>query len=134
MCESFFNKELTFDKLLEEEFRWTGKDDEELSKFTSLSELRLPPTEEEKIDEKDRTIQIFDIPLYLKQGRIKTSFETLGDIEKISTKAIGLYQQAYITFKEKKLVEKFFTIWSHKIYEEIVRIIPLSLSHEQRDL
>src|SRR6266496_554973 len=128
----FFNKELTFDKLLKEEFRWTDKDDEELSKFNSLSELR-PPTEEEKIDEKDRTIQVFDIPLYLKQRRIKTSFETLGDIEKISTKAIGLYQQAYITFKEKKLVEKFFNIWSHNIYEEIVRIIPLSLSREQRD-
>ena len=62
------------------------------------------------------------------------SFETLSDIKKISTKAIGLYQQAYITFKEKKPVEKFFNIWSHNIYEEIVRIILLSLSREQRDL
>ena len=37
MHKSIFNKEQPFNKLLEEKFKWTDKEDETTSKFDSLS-------------------------------------------------------------------------------------------------
>src|SRR6266498_4340459 len=128
-----FTDQESFDHLLEETFKWTDNEEEVPSKFQSLADLRPRPTVEEKIEEKDRTIQVFDIPLYTKTPKIRCAFEQLGEIEKISTKAVGLYQQAYITYIDKKSVDKLANIWSFNLFRDVVRVTPISLSKECRE-
>src|SRR5436305_870830 len=70
----FENKE-SFQQLLEENFTWTEEENETPSKFQSHEELRPKMTLEEKNNEKERTIQVFDIPLYVKKPVIQCSFD-----------------------------------------------------------
>ncbi|GBB85546.1 hypothetical protein RclHR1_12030006 [Rhizophagus clarus] len=87
-------------------------------------------TEEQIINKKDRTIQVFDLPLYMEKATIRCSFCLLGEIEKIETKAVGMYQQAFITYKDACPVQRFYNKWSHYIGKEYVRVTPVSLSEE----
>ncbi|EXX56979.1 hypothetical protein RirG_211340 [Rhizophagus irregularis DAOM 197198w] len=61
-----------------------------------------------------RTIQVIDIPAYRQVREIRESFEDLGEIEKIYTRGAGLYQ-------------------SYHINKNIVRVLPLLLSKEERE-
>ncbi|GBC07622.1 hypothetical protein RclHR1_07590003 [Rhizophagus clarus] len=85
-------------------------------------------------DKKDRTIQVFDLPLYMDTPTIKCSFSLLGEIERIHTKVLGQYQQAYILYKDASSVQCFFYKWSYFIGKEYVRVTLLSLSEEQREI
>src|SRR6266496_5937179 len=96
--------------------------------FTQMETMRPAKTEEEKDDEKERTIQVFDIALYVKEKDIHDAFEMEGDIEKIYTKQVGIYQQAYITYARKECTAKFYKVWSYHMKQDIVRVIPSCLT------
>ena len=70
-----------------------GKEtDRVLLKFKSIETMKPAKTEEEKDDKKECTIQVFDIALYVKEKDIKDAFKLEGDINKIFTKQVGIYQ------------------------------------------
>ncbi|GBB86489.1 hypothetical protein RclHR1_25010003 [Rhizophagus clarus] len=54
----------------------------------------------------------------------------LREIEKIETKAVGMYQQAFIIYKDACPVQRFYNKWSHYIRKKYVRVTPVSLSEE----
>ncbi|PKY47884.1 hypothetical protein RhiirA4_463284, partial [Rhizophagus irregularis] len=81
----------------------------------------------------DRTIQVIDIPAFRQVREIRESFEDLGEIEKIYTRGAGLYQVAFITYKEASSIDYFKEQWSYHINKDIVRVLPLLLSKEERE-
>ncbi|CAB4435076.1 unnamed protein product [Rhizophagus irregularis] len=81
----------------------------------------------------DRTIQVIDIPAFRQVREIRESFEDLGEIEKIYTRGAGLYQVAFITYKESSSIDYFKEQWSYHINKDIVRVLPLLLSKEERE-
>ncbi|PKY35489.1 hypothetical protein RhiirB3_476196, partial [Rhizophagus irregularis] len=64
---------------------------------------------------------------------IRESFEDLGEIEKIYTRGAGLYQVAFITYKDATSIDYFKEQWSYHINKDIVRVLPLLLSKEERE-
>ncbi|CAB4416076.1 unnamed protein product [Rhizophagus irregularis] len=79
----------------------------------------------------DRTIQVIDIPAFRQVREIRESFENLGEIEKIYTRGAGLYQVAFITYKEASSIDYFKEQWSYHISKDIVRVLPLLLGKEE---
>ncbi|CAB5389067.1 unnamed protein product [Rhizophagus irregularis] len=80
-----------------------------------------------------RTIQVIDISAYKQVREIRESFEDLGEIEKIYTRGAGLYQIAFITYKDANSISYFNKQWSYHINKDIVRVLPLLLSKEERE-
>ena len=80
-----------------------------------------------------RTIQVIDIPAYRNVREIRESFEEVGEIEKIYTRGAGLYQVAFITYKSEDTVVYFNQQWSYHINKDVVRVLPLQLSQEDRE-
>ncbi|EXX63038.1 hypothetical protein GLOIN_2v1885182 [Rhizophagus irregularis DAOM 181602=DAOM 197198] len=80
-----------------------------------------------------RTIQVIDIPAFRQVREIRESFEDLGEIEKIYTRGAGLYQVAFITYKDATSIDYFKEQWSYHINKDIVRVLPLLLSKEERE-
>ncbi|CAB4403381.1 unnamed protein product [Rhizophagus irregularis] len=81
----------------------------------------------------DRTIQVIDIPAFRQVREIRESFEDLGEIEKIYIRGAGFYQVAFITYKEASSIDYFKEQWSYHISKDIVRVLPLLLSKEERE-
>ncbi|CAB5357617.1 unnamed protein product [Rhizophagus irregularis] len=81
----------------------------------------------------NRTIQVIDIPAFRQVREIRESFEDLGEIEKIYTRGAGLYQVAFITYKDATSIDYFKEQWSYHINKDIVRVLPLLLSKEERE-
>ncbi|PKB93357.1 hypothetical protein RhiirA5_441511, partial [Rhizophagus irregularis] len=79
------------------------------------------------------TIQVIDISAYKQVREIRESFEDLGEIEKIYTRGAGLYQIAFITYKDANSISYFNKQWSYHINKDIVRVLPLLLSKEERE-
>jgi hypothetical protein len=85
------------------------------------------------VNSNSRIIQIIDIPAFRNVREIKESFEIIGEIEKLYTRGTGLYQVTFITYKDVSLVEYFYTHWSFHINKDIVRVLLLQLSKEDRE-
>ncbi|POG63871.1 hypothetical protein GLOIN_2v1783570 [Rhizophagus irregularis DAOM 181602=DAOM 197198] len=81
-----------------------------------------------------RTIQVIDIPVFRQVRKICESFEDLGEIKKIYTRGAGLYQVAFITYKDATSINYFKEQWSYHINKDIVRVLPLLLSKEEREI
>ncbi|GET57257.1 hypothetical protein GLOIN_2v1885182 [Rhizophagus irregularis DAOM 181602=DAOM 197198] len=81
----------------------------------------------------NRTIQVIDIPAFRQVREIRESFEDLGEIEKIYTRGAGLYQVAFITYKDATSIDYLKEQWSYHINKDIVRVLPLLLSKEERE-
>jgi hypothetical protein len=111
--DSFMQVTLTneesYNNILKEEFIFTNKEDEEPTKFFDLYEMRPEPTEQEIQEEKGRTIQVLDIPLFVKPGEVKTIFQKYGNIVKMNTRVRGLYQTAYITYETADEIHTFYS-------------------------
>ncbi|EXX53411.1 hypothetical protein RirG_244150 [Rhizophagus irregularis DAOM 197198w] len=60
----------------------------------------------------------------MKKIEIRESFEDLGKIEKIYTRGAGLYQVAFITYKDANSISYFNEQWSYHINKDIVRVLP----------
>ncbi|GBB95851.1 hypothetical protein RclHR1_26290001 [Rhizophagus clarus] len=143
VIKAIFSNEDGYNKLLQNNFHFKIMDEDENGDLKELTtSFKFKPTvankprktEEQIINEKDRTIQVFDLPLYMEKATIRYSFCLLGEIEKIETKAVGMYQQAFITYKDACPVQRFYNKWSHYIGKEYVRVTPVSLSEEQREI
>ncbi|CAB5346210.1 unnamed protein product [Rhizophagus irregularis] len=83
------------------------------------------------LNSNSRTIQVIDIPAFRQVREIRESFEDLGEIEKIYTRGAGLYQVAFITYKDTTSIDYFKEQWSYHINKDIVRVLPLLLSKEE---
>ncbi|CAB5348981.1 unnamed protein product [Rhizophagus irregularis] len=77
--------------------------------------------------------KVIDIPAFRQVREIRESFEDLGEIEKIYTRGAGLYQVAFITYKDAASIDYFKEQWSYHINKDIVRVLPLLLSKEERE-
>ena len=129
----FTNKE-DFDQAISKEYNWSDEEGAAPIKFVNHELVKPTVSEQELEDEKSRTIQVVDIPLFVKKNQIELAFSRFGKITKVNTKAKGLYQQAYVTFEHVDMIKAFYTKWSFNINNDAVRVIPINLSEEQRDL
>jgi hypothetical protein len=103
-----------------------------ISKYKEPRRLRA---DKEIINEKRRTIQVFDIHLYYRKEMIMDAFEIYGPIEKMHRKVDGLYQTVYITYPNANSVDVFYDKqWAAHVNENTVRVIPLLLENEKREL
>ncbi|CAB5388465.1 unnamed protein product [Rhizophagus irregularis] len=84
-------------------------------------------------DSHSHTIQVIDIPAYRQVREIRESFEDLGEIEKIYTRGAGLYQVAFIMYKDANSIDYFNEQWSYHINKDIVRVLPLLLNKKERE-
>ncbi|GBC20484.2 hypothetical protein GLOIN_2v1763925 [Rhizophagus irregularis DAOM 181602=DAOM 197198] len=104
---------------------------------TPLKPEKVPTTNDKNSDMSQNsnscTIQVIDIPAYRQVREIRESFEDLGEIEKIYTRGAGLYQVAFITYKDANSIDYFNEQWSYHINKDIVRVLPLLLSKEERE-
>ncbi|RIA82037.1 hypothetical protein C1645_835981 [Glomus cerebriforme] len=134
-----FSDQDSFDQVTHNTYTWL--DDQEPAstptQFLSMQQLRPKRvfTQEEKIEEKSRTIQVLDIPLFIKKSEIIRSFEIVGEIDFVNVQVkSALYQTAYVVFKDAAVTRIFINTWSHVINSHVVRVIPLHLSDDQRKI
>jgi hypothetical protein len=102
-------------------------------KFLKIDQIKKIPSPDEVQDQRERTIQVIDIPLGIRAPLIRATFTKFGEIEKISTITKSIYQQAFITFKDKAVMDQFNNTWATFIERHGVRIIPQALTQEARD-
>ncbi|GBB95046.1 hypothetical protein RclHR1_24660005 [Rhizophagus clarus] len=142
IVKAIFSNEDSYNKVLQGRFHTKINEEDQdgnivekntTFQFKSAMKENTQKNKEEIDNKKERTIQVFDIPLYTEKKTIQNSFSLLGEIEKINTKAQGQYQQAYITYKDANSVQRFYHKWSHFIGKEYVRVMPILLSEEQRN-
>ena len=71
----------------------------------SLMDIAVPEANNE---EKERTIKVTEIPLNFDSETVKTVFEqNHGSVERITMTTKGLWQQAYIVFKDTMVAQSF---------------------------
>ncbi|GBB96923.1 hypothetical protein RclHR1_28730001 [Rhizophagus clarus] len=96
IVKAIFSNEDSYNKVLQGKFHVKINEEdkdgniiEQNTTFQFKSAMKEKPQKnQEEIDnEKERTIQVFDIPLYTEKKTIQNSFSLLGEIEKINTKA-----------------------------------------------
>ncbi|GBB95393.1 hypothetical protein RclHR1_25250001 [Rhizophagus clarus] len=80
----------------------------------------------------ERTVQVIDIYAFRKIQEIREGFEHIGEIENCYTRGLGMYQTAYITFKDKAALNYFTNNWSCHVSKDIVRVLPIKMSQEDR--
>ncbi|RIA86643.1 hypothetical protein C1645_828962 [Glomus cerebriforme] len=134
-----FSVQDSFDCILQNTYTWS--DDQSPApvptQFLSMQQLRPKKvfTPDEKAEEKRRTVQVLDIPLFIKKSDIHRNFEAVGEIDFINVQVkSALYQTAYVIFKDVANTKFFYDTWSHVINSHVVRVIPLSLTEEQRKI
>ncbi|GES88562.1 hypothetical protein GLOIN_2v1786507 [Rhizophagus clarus] len=142
LSHAIFSNEDSYNKVLQGRFHTKINEEDQDSnimekntafQFKFVMKEKLQKNKEEIDNKKERTIQVFDIPLYTEKKTIQNSFSLLGEIVKINTRAHGQYQQAYIIYKDVNSVQRFYHKWSHFIGKEYIRVTPILLSEEQRD-
>ncbi|CAB4489575.1 unnamed protein product [Rhizophagus irregularis] len=102
--------------------------------FTLFTTIKPDKTEDKKVAAKNCTIQVIDIPLYRKGADVRAAFSNFGNIVKLSLVTKGLYQNAYIQFDSTAALTYFTeNAWSHFIYEDAVRVLPLTLSKNEQE-
>uniref|UniRef100_U9UGP9 CCHC-type domain-containing protein n=1 Tax=Rhizophagus irregularis (strain DAOM 181602 / DAOM 197198 / MUCL 43194) TaxID=747089 RepID=U9UGP9_RHIID len=102
--------------------------------FTLFTTIKPDKTEDKKVAAKNCTIQVIDIPLYRKGADVRAAFSNFGNIVKLSLVTKGLYQNAYIQFDSTAALTYFTeNAWSHFIYEDAVRVLPLTLPKNEQE-
>jgi hypothetical protein len=100
--------------------------------FVNFTDIKTPKTEEQMLSEKDRTIQVLDIPLKIATSTVRSTFAKYGTIEKITMCTKKLFQQAFITFERKDSTAQFYdNIWAVLMMRHALRVLPLNLSTDQ---
>src|SRR5688572_4224399 len=109
-------------------------DDQHTYKFIPYEEIK-PPTTTEMLDkEKQRTIQVLDIPLNVKAHLVRSVFSKYGTITRCNMTTKGIFQQAYILYESIDTLHTFMDIWAEFLERDSVRIIPLKATEEERNL
>ncbi|CAI2196908.1 13703_t:CDS:1, partial [Funneliformis geosporum] len=79
----------------------------------------------------ERTIQFTDIPLQMKPANIKQVFAKYGTVTNFKMTVRGMWQYAYITYKNPKCIELFYQAWSRFVQNNSVHINPCTLSSDE---
>ncbi|RIA89622.1 hypothetical protein C1645_824627 [Glomus cerebriforme] len=84
-------------------------------------------------DIKNHTIQVIDIPLNLKATSVHARFKRYGNITCLTMRTRGMFQYAFIKYPSSDCITHFKTnMWSDTFGYDIVKVLPLSLSQEER--
>ena len=102
--------------------------------FKDQHVIKPKKTEDDVTLERNATIQVIDIPMNLKTHVVRAVFEKFGEIKSISMKTVKYYQQAFIRFTDVNIAKGFIDLWSIYIGQDSVRILPLILDEQQRQL
>jgi hypothetical protein len=89
-----------------------------------------------KAEQNSRSINVRDIPLFIKESEVRSHFRKFGFIESfhMSIRRGSLFQFAYITFEDSDHVTQFHElIWSTILKGNFLRIYPASLNIEQQN-
>lgn len=129
-----FDNEHDRKEFLKNDWNIDFKKDEVITiSFEKLEELKPKKTNEELLDRKQRTVQVFDIPYNTNKKQIKLAFSRYGEIEECSLRVKGNYQIAHIVFKDESSVSENFNYrWSARIGYDSVRVIPLTWTDVER--
>jgi hypothetical protein len=103
-------------------------------KFEPHDVIIKKPTPDEVQRTKSFTIQVLDIPLPWKGEKLRPTFSKYGEITQLNMVTKQLYQHAYITYKNNTNMSVFRNLWATLIENHSVRILPLTLSTEDREL
>jgi prefoldin subunit 5 len=102
-----------------------------------LMENRKQIRKETREKSKNRTIQIVNIPIEMRDYRVRGTFEKYGEIEDFSyflEQKYGISMTAFITYKREESISKFYTeIWSEYIGPHLVYVLPTLLTSEERE-
>ncbi|GES77235.1 hypothetical protein GLOIN_2v1784626 [Rhizophagus clarus] len=112
-------------------------DEQSINRSLPITSLFVAPaTPEERTQEKQRTIQVTDIPIFLSEKAVRESFSSDGEIEKLNYVCKnGMYGIAYITFTTDTPVSRYYDIsWGTYIGAHFVWVWPLLLSEEKKKL
>src|ERR1044072_5908756 len=102
--------------------------------FATIKKI-TPLTQEQRNDSKSRTVQILDITLNMPRQIIYKALERYGEITELRLITVKLFQQAYVTYKSRDVITTHFSSnWSIFILRTALRVIPLTLTQEERDL
>src|SRR5436305_7382091 len=77
-------------------------------KFVNYDSIKQPKTNEEIDDDKERTIQVLDIPLGIATSSVHEKFLTYGAITKLTMRTKDAFQQAFITYETKSAIFRFY--------------------------
>src|SRR2546423_8682649 len=69
----------------------------------------------------------------MERKKVVSYLSKYGDIEKLNMVTKNLYQHAYITYKNNTNISVFRNLWATPIENHSVRILPLTLSTEDRE-
>ena len=75
-----------------------------------------------------------DIPLNTPATAVRAVFARFGNIDTLSMTTRSIYQQAFIKYKETDCKDHFQDMWATYIERHMVRIIPLTLDDDERDI
>ncbi|PKY44895.1 hypothetical protein RhiirA4_515082 [Rhizophagus irregularis] len=113
-------------------------------KILNFFEKDVEKIKNNKLEQDQRTIQVLDLPITYdnssyKKSIIKKAFERFGEVEYLAVQRQGgLYNQAFLRFKEADVLEKYFkdarALWSHYVDKHSVKVIPKLLSDEEREI
>src|SRR6266498_664340 len=110
--------------------------DEDPNKSATLQiwDTIKPPVSVDVITEQNtRTIQVIDIPLNVTGKMVTAAFKRYGTIERLSMRTRNLFQHAFIRYSSVDDIKDFMdTSWCAFIAKNCVRVLPLSLTAEQR--
>jgi hypothetical protein len=107
---------------------------EEKFHFEEVTKIKPPPTDEQKHDLKERTLQVIDIPLNVPARTVRATMSRFGTIIKLTMRTRNLFQHAFITYENKESIDRFkYEDWSVLILKDAVRVLPLSLDQEERN-
>ncbi|GES95054.1 RNA-binding protein 34 [Rhizophagus clarus] len=112
-------------------------DEQSINRSLPITSLFVAPaTPEERTQEKQRTIQVTDIPIFLSEKAVRESFSSDGEIEKLNYVCKnGMYGIAYITFTTDTPVSRYYDIsWGTYIGAHFVWVWPILLSEEKKQL
>ncbi|CAB4381957.1 unnamed protein product [Rhizophagus irregularis] len=82
----------------------------------------------------NRTIKVFNIPLYMENYNLKAVFSRYGELEEdgITTRLKGIYRQAFITYKDELSLQPFYAQWSVWAFKECLSVVPVLLSEDKK--
>ena len=111
----------------------TDDNPEKTATLQIWDEIKPPASVDVITDQNSRTIQVIDIPLNVTGKMVTAAFKRYGTIERLSMRTRNLFQHAYIRYTSADAIKDFKdTSWCSFIAKHCVRVLPLTLTAEER--
>ena len=111
----------------------TDDNPEKTATLQIWDEIKPPASVDVITDQNSRTIQVIDIPLNVTGKMVTAAFKRYGSIERLSMRTRNLFQHAYIRYTSAEAIKDFKdTHWCSFIAKHCVRVLPLTLTAEER--